>query len=137
MRVLIDSDVLLDAALERPEFVTDSVTMLGWAEEQPGSGWIAWHSLANVYYVGRRLRSDEAIRDFLGDILGFLEVPATDHVGARQALKLPMVDFEDALQVMSALTARADLIVTRNTADYRRSPVPALKPAEFLRRTRQ
>lgn len=137
MRALIDSDVLLDAALERPEFVADSVAVLAWAEQQPGTGWIAWHSLSNVYYVGRSLRGDEAIRDFLREILGFLEVPATDHVGARQALTLPLVDFEDALQVASALSARADLIVTRNTADYRRSPVPALAPAAFLHRLRR
>lgn len=136
MRVLIDSDVLLDAALERPEFVADSMAVLGWAEQQPGSGWIAWHSVANIHYVGRRLRGDEAIRDFLRDILGFLEIPATDHRGARQALDLPMVDFEDALQVMSALTARADMIVTRNTIDYRRSVVPAITPTGLLRRVR-
>ncbi len=136
MRVLIDSDVLLDSALERAEFQANSVAILAWAEQQPGSGWIAWHTLSNIYYVGRRLRGDEIIRDFLREILGFLEVPATDHLGARQALALPMVDFEDALQAMSALTARADLIVTRNTADFRRSPVPAVTPAEFLRRAR-
>ncbi len=136
MRVLIDCDVLLDAALERPEFVAESVALLAWAEQHTGAGWIAWHSLANVHYVGRRLRGDEAIRDFLREILSFLEVPATDHVSARQALTLPMADFEDALQVTSALTARAEHIVTRNTADYRRSPVPAVTPTEFLRRVR-
>ena len=47
-----------------------------------------------------------------------------------------MVDFAEALQSMCALTARADLLTTRNTSDYRRSPVPAVTPTEFLRRVR-
>lgn len=47
-----------------------------------------------------------------------------------------MGDFEDALQIASVFAAKADFIVTRNTADYRRSPVPAITPAEFLRRVR-
>jgi hypothetical protein len=136
MRALIDSDVLIDVALERTEWLTDSIAVLGWAEQHPGAGWIAWHSLSNVHYLGRRLRGDEAIRDFLREILGFLEVPATDQAMARRALDLPMGDFEDALQSMCALTARADLLVTRNLADYRRSPVSAVTPKEFLRRVR-
>ncbi len=134
MRVLIDSDVLLDVALERTEFVGESTAALTWAEQHSDSAWVAWHSLANIHYVGRRMRGNAAIRDFLGEILGFLTVPSTDHVTARHALGLPVGDFEDALQVASALAAKADFIVTRNTADYRRSPVPAVTPAEFLRR---
>ena len=63
-------------------------------------------------------------------------MPATDHANARQALELPMVDFAEALQSMCALTARADLLTTRNTSDYRRSPIPAVTPTEFLRRVR-
>ncbi len=136
MRVLIDSDVLLDVALERTEFVTESTAVVVACEQHAESGWVAWHSLSNIHYVGRRMRGNEAIRDFLGEILGFLTVPSTDHVVARQALTLAMGDFEDALQVASALAAKADFIVTRNTADYRRSPVPAITPSEFLRRVR-
>jgi len=136
MNVLVDSDVLLDVALERTEFVTDSTAVLTWSEQHPDSSWVAWHSLSNIHYVGRRMRGNKAIRDFLGEILGFLAVPSTDHILARQALGMPIEDFEDALQVVSALAARADFIVTRNTADYRRSPVPAVTPADFLRRVR-
>ena len=122
--------------LNAPTWLADSVAVLDWAEQHPGAGWVAWHSLAHVHSIGRRLRGDEALRDFLREVLGFLEVPATDHANARQALELPMVDFAEALQSMCALTARADLLTTRNTSDYRRSPVPAVTPTEFLRRVR-
>lgn len=72
MRVPIDSDVLLHVASERTEFVTESTAVV-----------VAWHSLSDIHYVGRGMRGDEAIRDFLGEILGFLTVPSTNHVFAR------------------------------------------------------
>ena len=55
-----------------------------------------------------------------------------DTVDARRALALPMGDVEDAFQAAAAIAWQADFIVTRNTSDYRRSPVPALTPAAFL-----
>jgi len=54
-------------------------------------------------------------------------------LGARRALSLPMRDFEDALQAVAAESVGAQAVITRNAADYRRSPVPAVSPAEFLR----
>lgn len=45
-----------------------------------------------------------------------------------------MSDFEDALQVAAALAANADFIVTRNLQDFRRSPLPALTPPQFLQK---
>jgi hypothetical protein len=47
-----------------------------------------------------------------------------------------MRDFEDALQAVAAESVGAQAVITRNAADYRRSPVPAVSPAEFLRRVR-
>jgi hypothetical protein len=43
-----------------------------------------------------------------------------------------MTDLEDALQAAAAVAAGVDYIVTRNTADYRQSPIPAILPAAFL-----
>jgi hypothetical protein len=45
-----------------------------------------------------------------------------------------MSDFEDALQAAAAISGNAEYIVTRNTADYRHSPIPAITPRDFLRR---
>lgn len=51
---------------------------------------------------------------------------------ARRALELPMRDTEDAFQAAAALAWRADVLVTRNLADYRRAPIRAVSPAAFL-----
>ena len=48
------------------------------------------------------------------------------------ATRLEMTDFEDAMQVAAARACGARFVVTRNTRDFRRSPIPAITPQEAL-----
>jgi predicted nucleic acid-binding protein len=127
MRILIDTDVLLDVALGRSEFVKASADVLRWAESG-GKAVIAWHSISNCAYL---LKGDG--RQFLGSLLTIVEVAATGTKVARKALELPMKDLEDAMQAAAALSWKADFIITRNVSDYRKSPVPAVTPNKFLK----
>jgi len=128
MKVLLDTDLLLDVALHRAEFLADSAAVLRWAESNPGRAAVAWHSLANLSYL---LRPDA--RPFIRELLEFVDVPMAGTEAAMQAIGFPMNDFEDALQAAAALAFGARCIITRNTADYRRSPVPAISPAQFIK----
>jgi len=125
MRILIDTDVLLDVALNRKPFVEHSAEVLRWAE-LGGEACIAWHSVANCAY----LLENEG-REFLTGLLSFVEVAEAGTREAREALQLPMRDLEDALQAVSARKWGAECIVTRNLQDYRNAPVQALEPSEF------
>lgn len=128
MKILLDTDILLDIALHRAKFFEDSASVVGWAESEPGEAAIAWHSLSNIAYL---FRTDT--RRFIGDLLTFVEIPSTGTAAAQQAVGFPMKDLEDALQAAAALEFGASYIITRNTSHYRNSPVPALSPKEFLR----
>jgi len=72
-------------------------------------------------------------RPFLERLLRLVEVAPGATADARRALNLPLPDVEDAFQAAAALAWHADVIVTRNVTDYRRSPVRALSPAAFLK----
>jgi predicted nucleic acid-binding protein len=132
VKALLDTDVLLDVALRRPRFLADSSEVLEWAESEPGQAAVAWHSLSNINYL---LRPDA--RPFIRDLLEFAEVPPTGTEAARHAIGFAMRDFEDALQAAAALAFGASYIVTRYATHYRRSPVPAVAPAEFLAHIRR
>ena len=125
MRLLIDTDVLLDVALAREPFLADSARVLRWAE-LGGQACIAWHSIANCAY----LLENEG-RDFLARLLQIVDVAEVGSVQAKQALELPMKDLEDALQAVSAQGWRAAHIITRNLGDYTASPIPAVSPTKF------
>jgi hypothetical protein len=44
-----------------------------------------------------------------------------------------MKDLEDAMQASAAKSYKASWLITRNVHDYRKSPIPALSPSEFLK----
>lgn len=132
MRVLVDTNIFLDVLLARQGLATESQQVLDWFESQPGNGWIAWHTLANLYYVGWKTCGPDKALAAIDEILGVFEVSPTASAEARRARGLGMADFEDALQASAAMAARATYIVTRNTRDLRKSPVKAITPDEFL-----
>jgi hypothetical protein len=124
----MDTDVLLDIALNREPFVRDSQQVLNWAQDEPGQAGVAWHSLSNIAYL-----TGAASREFIKELTQFVEVPEVGTKEARQALGFRMRDLEDALQAAAALAFDALFIVTRNVKDYKGSPVPAVSPQRFLR----
>jgi predicted nucleic acid-binding protein len=130
MKVLVDTDVLLDVALSRRDFFDASARVLNWAEAEPGQAAIAWHSLSNLAYL---VRPD--VRPFIRELLQFVEVATVGTETARLAVEMPLVDLEDALQVASAVAFGASFLITRNLAHYRRSPIPAVSPTQFLEQT--
>ncbi|MGH8162902.1 MAG: type II toxin-antitoxin system VapC family toxin [Rhodanobacteraceae bacterium] len=132
MKVLLDTNVLLDVGLQRVPFFEESDAVVQWCEAHPIGGFIAWHSLSNLYYLIGTQRGEEAARSFLGVTLESFVVAETSTAAAKQALELSVRDYEDALQVGAAIAAGADLIVTRDKRDFARSPVKAISPAEFL-----
>lgn len=131
---MVDASILLDVALDRAEFVSESRQVVAWCQEAAGSAVVAWHTVSNVYYVLRGARNDTFARRFISDMLRFGDIAGGDAEGVRQALALAMSDFEDALQVAAAMSAHAQWVVTRNAADYRGSPLPAITPRDFIRR---
>jgi predicted nucleic acid-binding protein len=132
MKVLIDCDVIVDVATGRPPFVTDSKQVLDWCERHRGSGIVAWHTIANLYYILRKHHSDALARRFIHDLLDFLEVAATGTPQAKHALAMSLGDLEDALQVAAAAHTGADYIITRNMGHYRAAVISAILPVDFL-----
>ncbi|HEX7184877.1 MAG TPA: PIN domain-containing protein [Thermoanaerobaculia bacterium] len=128
MIVLVDTDVLIDLALNRAPNAEPAAHLLDLLERRPGTAFVAWHSLANFYYVVSPIRGKQPARDFLIDLARFIEVASTTTESLLYAGQLDMPDFEDAMQVAAALACRAGLIATRNLRHYKRSPVRAAEP---------
>ena len=133
MRPLLDTNVLIDVALARPGLHAASGAAVAWCLNNPGSGLLAVHSLATFSYIIGRAASPAKARAFLTDLIDGTDIARLDHPEVKRALALPMTDFEDALVAAAAESAAATHIVTRNTADFRRSPVKAVTPEDFMR----
>src|SRR5439155_3699471 len=103
-----------------------SAEVIRWAQSECGQIGIAWHSLSNIDYLVQSAGS------LIDDLLHFIEVAPAGTRDAKQTLGFPMTDLEHALQAAWAVAFDAMFIVTRNSKDYRKSPIPAITPSKFL-----
>ena len=132
MTLLLDLDVILDLILDREPYSAPAAELLGMIETRPGSAFIAWHSISNFVYLSARRHGRKTSKQFIVDLCRFVAVAKTDTESLRYAAGLAMSDFEDAMQVAAAAACGADVIVTRNLRDYRRSPIRAAAPGDVL-----
>jgi predicted nucleic acid-binding protein len=130
--ILIDTDVLIDVALDRHPHTVASSKLLDRIENGSEDASIAWHSVSNLYYLVSPSLGGISTRDFIVELTRFVGVAPADAESIRYAAALPMDDFEDAMQVAAARACGARQIVTRNLGDYERSPIPAVGPQEAL-----
>ena len=127
MKIHIDTDVIIDMITNREPWATDSTKVLNWAQQHPMSASVAWHSLSNLFYL------TTMTQEFAKELVGILKIPATENAEFKEALSLGFSDPEDAMQVACAMKHQARYIITRNLQHYKKSPIPALTPKEFLR----
>ena len=134
MIVLVDTDVLVDLALGRAPYADEAAALVDALERGAARGFVAWHTVSNFLYLVSARQGATATRRFIDDLMQFIDIAPTTTVHLRAASALALKDFEDAMQVGAALACGAEVIATRNTRDFRKSPIPALAPAQVLSR---
>lgn len=130
--ILIDTDVLIDVALDRQPFSDAASELLDRLQTGPKRAFVAWHTLSNFCYLVAPSHGGSDVRDFITELIRFVAVAECGTEAIAYAAQLVMIDFEDAMQVAAARACGARFIVTRNTRDFRRSPIPAITPSEAL-----
>ncbi len=134
MKILIDTNVILDVLCNRKDFVEDSLKIFRYCETAQIDGCIASLSVPNIVYIMRKELDGEKIKEILTTLTSLFTVIDLRETDLLKAADLEFSDYEDALQAVCAARAKANYIVTRNIKDFTHSPVPAIKPGELLER---
>jgi predicted nucleic acid-binding protein len=133
MRVLLDSNVIIDVIGRREGFFDDSYSVLRLAAEGRLDAFVPAGSISDIYYIIRRGGKDAATtREAIAALLQLVDICDTAAFDVSSALTLDISDFEDAILAATAKREGADFIVTRNERDFTDSPIPAISPTGFL-----
>lgn len=132
MRVLVDTNVVLDVLLARRPHLASSTKVLVASEAGRLQAFLAAHSIPTVYYLVRKDRGHREARRAIGRILTLFEIASIDRSVLQEALPLEMSDYEDAIVAAAARRARCECIVTRDAGGFRKSPVRAVAPEVLL-----
>ena len=133
MKVLVDTNVILDVLCDRKEFVADSLRVFQCCEAQRVTGYISALSIPNIVYIMRKELDPERIREILHTLTMVFSVVELREDDLLKAAELPFSDYEDAIQSICAARLGADYIVTRNGRDFVNSAVPAIIPTDLLK----
>ena len=131
-KIFIDSDIILDALLKRPGFDTQAMNLFALAYQNAIEGMTSSIAFMNVHYFLNKFDRPNKLHLLkeLRSIVSLIKVGETE---IDLALKSNFPDFEDAVQYYTAISAKADVIITRNTKDYKQSTIPVLTAEQFLR----
>jgi predicted nucleic acid-binding protein len=133
MKILIDTNVIIDVFSKREPFCAASAEVLKLSDRRNMTLQIAVSQTTDIFYILARSMRDSAraraVVKNLGDNLTVIDVTAADY---RRAIVSAMSDFEDALLAQCAARTKTDWIITRNLKDFKASPIPAIKPEDFL-----
>jgi predicted nucleic acid-binding protein len=134
IKALIDTNVILDIALNREPFFEYSSKIFDKIDDQILEGFITASSITDIYYIASKQKDKFQARKFLISLIQILEVVGVDKDIVIQALESEMSDFEDAIQVFSAKSNSIDLVITRNVADFASSGMKVFTPQEFIQK---
>lgn len=132
MRVILDTNVVLDVLLARRPFVDSAARVFGLIEKSQITGLICATTVTTVDYLLTQSLSPAESHQALRKLLELFEVAPVNRPVIEEALESKIVDFEDAALASSGKLAGAEAIITRNMRDFRNALLKVLGPDELL-----
>ncbi len=131
MKVLIDTNILLDLILEREPFIEAAMLLFKEIEQGQVQGYVAATSITNIFYIIRKAQGREIALQAISRILQVLEICAVSRQTIELALNENLKDFEDGIQVACATLAGLDAVVTRDKSDFVVAKLPVFSAEEL------
>ena len=134
MKILIDTNILIDYILERQPFTASAEKIIVLCKDKKIDGCIAAHSIMNIFYILRKEMTIEERKNFLYYLSQITEIVGVDKYKIFSALNNnAFADFEDSVQHECAKSFFADYVVTRNIKDFINGTVKPISPDDFLK----
>ncbi len=134
MRVLFDTNVILDVLLDREPFSRSASALLTKVEKGEITGLVCAASVTTIYYLVNKAYSREKATECIEFLLALMEIAPVNRVVVDTAFKQKRFrDFEDAVIYASAVHSGCSCVVTRNISDFPASEIPVFLPDELLK----
>jgi len=134
MKVLIDTNVILDALLMRDQWAATAQELLRITAMDKVRGCVTASQTTDIFYILCRQGASEATgKAVIKTLIESVKVLDVTHADVQNALASDMPDYEDGLLAYCAKRQKVEYVITRNEADFAQSPVPALSPQAFLK----
>ena len=132
MKVLVDTNVVLDFFLSREPQADVATKVFDLLRQEKADGFVTANSITDIYYITAKRLGDDNARNVLRSLLTIVTIIALDGGDCAEALDLPIRDFEDAVVTVCAKKVEVDCIVTNDKEFLNTNLARVINTDDFL-----
>lgn len=133
MKVMVDTNVVLDLLLDRTPHAVNAAQIFSLIERNVLAGCLGATTLTTICYLATKAVGVQKARREIRKLLRLFEVVPVNRAVLEAALETEgFRDFEEAVLHQAARQANADALVTRNESHFRKAVLAVYEPHELL-----
>ena len=132
LSILIDTNVVLDYTLVREEHFAPADRIMDEVANGHLNAYVSASQVTDFYYFLEKKFSHEKAVSMIVDLIALVRVIGVNRRTIETAIKLKMLDFEDAVQTIAAKNAGVNIVITRDKEGFYNSGLQVCSPEEFL-----
>ncbi len=132
MKVLFDTNIILDLLLDRKPFSEHASFLISRVERSEIDGFLCATTITTIHCLLTKYLDKRKSIESIHSIMALFEIAPVNRLVIENALESKFSDFEDSVLHESARHAGAEYIITRNIKDFKKSGIPVFTPTEFL-----
>lgn len=133
MKILFDTNVILDVLLDRDPFVGPASILFSFVENGKIEGYVSASSITTIHYLATKIMGAQKSRQTIRKILELLAVSPVNRIVLAAALDSKMKDYEDAVIYQAAYHGGCHAVVSRNKKDFKPTEIPIYTPSELIK----
>jgi predicted nucleic acid-binding protein len=132
MRILLDTNIILDIALKRKPHYSNSSKLFQLIDNTDLKAFLTANSITDIYYIIKKEKENNIALEFIDNLIQIVDILDLNKEIIIKALQSGFQDFEDAIQSETSNLNKIDFIITRNIKDFSKSKVKAITPKQLL-----
>ena len=136
MKVFLDTNVVIDFMGEREGFFEDAALIFSMAKDNLIKIYVSALTIVNCAYILRKAFNNDVMLAKVDALCKFLEITSINSQTLQAAVSMKPKDYEDAVQFVSSLQCKPDVIITRDKNGFKDLGVFVMTPSEFVQKTK-
>lgn len=132
MKLLLDTNIVLDLLMDRTPFADAAAELFSKVEDGTVSGCLCATTITTIFYLTAKAVGSAQAQLEVKKLLQLFEIAPVNRTVLESAVGAGFADFEDAVIYQSACHMGAEAIITRNLKDFSKSKLPVHTAEEMV-----
>lgn len=133
MKILFDTNIILDVLLDREPFSDLALKLVSKAEKKEIKGYLGATTVTTIYFLASKVAGKKKADLEISKLLSIFQIAPVNKSVLTEAIKSKFSDFEDAVLHEAAKQSRVQGIVTRNPKDFKNATLSIFNPEELYK----